>query len=212
MLFYILQILFSYLFSDFYLGIYHWLKDSYFSPFTPLIGKYLIWGSRLHHIKPHYVTEFSDSYLFFESILWNASWIVPILWYTRMHIFWLATYFFISINEIVHKYAHLTEMERPILVNLLQKYYVIQSHEEHRLHHLEPYNSHYCPLTPYLNFYLEKINFWRNLESLISYFGYYPRKKTFLTISSKGYPCNLKMIPVEDVDDTNSENFYDDCY
>lgn len=168
MLINIFEILKAYIIADFLMGLYHWIKDTYFTPLTPIIGKIFIWNSRLHHIKPLYVTTFSDWNIFINSALWTSIWIIPLILYYGPTIFILTLFFIISINDIIHKYAHL--QSQPYLIKILQKFKIIQSCDEHHIHHLFPYIMNYCPISPYLNIILENINFWRILENIILYF------------------------------------------
>lgn len=163
----LLKIFFAYILADFLVGVLHWIKDTYFSPHTPIIGNIFIWPSRLHHIKPRHIVEQSDIELFKSSALWTLTWMGPLFLYIGISVFTASLFFTISINDIVHKYAHLIDSERPAFITFLQKIQIFQSHNQHHLHHINPFEINYCPITPFTNMYLEKINFWRNLENLI---------------------------------------------
>lgn len=178
------------------MGIYHWLKDTYLGPFTPIIGAKFIWGSRLHHVRPRYVLEFSDWDLLCDSSLWTLIWMAPLLILTNFSNFMLSLFFTISINDIVHKYAHMYDNERPLWASILQKMYIFQSHDEHHAHHIEPHDINYCPISPYVNIVLEKINFWRNLELLVEKFlGVNPRAREYDFIEDPSYPAGIKFLP-----------------
>ncbi len=190
-----LKIFFGYILADFIMGIYHWIKDSYFSPFTPIIGKTFIWGSRLHHVKPRYVLESSDIDIFWTSAKWTLIWMAPVFYLTGINAFTMSLFLTISINDIVHKYAHTVEHERPKLVTLLQNLGIFQSHDEHHLHHVAPYEINYCPISPYVNVVLEKINFWRKLEKYIEkYLGTKARYPEYEHIEDANYPAGVKFI------------------
>ena len=107
------KMIMGYLLADFIMGLYHWIKDTYFGPFTPIIGKSLIWGSRLHHIRPRYVIEFSDIELFISSAKWTAIWIIPLIYLFGPSVLNISLFIVISLNDIVHKYAHMFDHERP---------------------------------------------------------------------------------------------------
>lgn len=192
---YFIKILFGYLMADFLMGIYHWVKDTYFSPLTPIIGKTFIWGSRLHHIKPRYVIEFSDLKLFINSSIWTLLWMGPLFIFTKIGTFTLTLFLFISLNDVIHKYAHMMDNERPKWITFLQSIYILQSYEEHHIHHISPHDVNYCPITPYVNVILEQINFWKNLEYYIEYYiGYKPRNKVDKYIEDSNYPANIQFI------------------
>jgi hypothetical protein len=195
MLYHILQIIFAYLFADFIIGVYHWIKDTYFSHFTPVIGYKFIWFSRLHHIKPRYITEIPNHQIMLDSAIWTALWIGPMVWISGFKVFWVMLYLMISLNDIIHKYAHVLDHERPLIVTRMQCIGLIQTHEEHHMHHVAPYIQHYCPITPYVNGPLERINFWRNLENIIEKLtGVPPRAHETAHVEDPTYPAHVRFI------------------
>lgn len=192
-----LKILAGYLIADFIMGVYHWFKDSYFTPNTPIIGKTFIWNSRLHHIRPRFVIEFSDWDLFSDSALWTLLWMGPIIYWGGLSAlsFTLTLFFTIALNDVIHKYAHMFDTERPAWASTLQRIGLFQSHEEHHLHHIEPHTMNYCPVTPYTNGILEKLNFWRRLEQIVYYFsGKQARAYPDEFIEDPMYPGGIKFV------------------
>lgn len=98
-------------------------------------------------------------------------------------------------NDVVHKYSHMLEDERPPWATFLQKIYIFQSHDEHHLHHIHPHEVNYCPITPYLNIILEKIFFWRKMEYIIEkYLGVKSRSKEYDFVEDINYPASVKFI------------------
>lgn len=195
LLWWFFQIVFGYYLGDLIAGIYHWLKDTYFSPLTPVIGQTFIWPSRLHHIKPRYLTATPDKELFMSSMKWSLIWMIPLIYYTGISLISLSLFFTIAINDIIHKYNHMMDDERPKMIRFLQKIYLIQTDEEHRLHHLEPHTTHYCPITPFVNPVLERINFFRYLEYLIEkYIGVKPRIEECRFMEDSECPGNIRFI------------------
>lgn len=196
---YLVNAIMGYLLADFIMGVYHWLKDTYCGPYTPIIGKKFIWSSRLHHVRPRYVLEFSDSELFISSAKWTLIWMGPLFYFTGITMFMVSLFLTISLNDVIHKYAHMTDCERPMCATLLQNMHLLQSHDEHRSHHVEPHDINYCPITPYLNKILEKINFWKRLEAAIeSATGVKPRAVEDMFVEDPTYPAGIKFIPPED--------------
>lgn len=192
---YVIKILFAYLFSDFLMGVYHWIKDTYFTPFTPIIGKTFIWGSRLHHVRPRHVLEINNLDLITNSLIWTLLWIIPLMLVFGINVFILVLLVMISLNDVIHKYAHMRDFERPKLATLLQNIKLIQSHDQHHLHHIEPHNINYCPMTPYVNFPLEKINFWRNCEKIIEkIFKIKPRNLEIDFVENQDFPAGIEFI------------------
>lgn len=186
----------GYLLADLIVGIFHWIKDTYFSPFTPLIGKSFVWASRLHHLRPRYVLEFSDIELFIDSAKWASIWIIPLMLITGISVFNVTLFLMIGLNDVIHKYAHMFDTERPQWASILQKNYIIQSHDEHHLHHVHPHEINYCPITPYINVILEKINFWRFMELFVERtIGVKPREKEYEFVEDPLYPASIKFLP-----------------
>ena len=194
MYYYIIQIIFAFYIADFLIGLTHWFKDSYLSPHTPFLGKYFIWGSRLHHYRPRYLVECPNHKIFLESGLWTLLWMIPVF-YIFFNLFTIMLFFFLSINDILHKYAHTIDNETPKFFVLLQKSRIIQNYEHHNQHHNEPYNSNYCAMSPVLNPILEKIGLWKYLENNIEkYFGVRARDNIPDYVYDNKLPGKLKFI------------------
>jgi hypothetical protein len=193
--YYLLQIIFGYLLGDFIMGVYHWVKDTYFNPYTSIIGKTFIWGSRLHHIKPRYVLEFTDKELFIESAKWTLLWMGPLFYLVGPSLLIISIFLTISFNDVVHKYAHMVDIERPKWPTFLQNIHLMQSHNEHHLHHVEPHTINYCPISSFVNIILEPLNFWRTLEKYIDYyFNIKPRISVDDFIEDETFPAGIKFI------------------
>jgi sterol desaturase/sphingolipid hydroxylase (fatty acid hydroxylase superfamily) len=196
MLVILLKIVFAYFFSDFLMGVFHWIKDTYFSPYTPVIGKKFIWGSRLHHIRPRYVTEFSNWQLIKDSALWSLIWFIPLFLFVGFSYFWFTIFILISLNEVIHKYAHMSDSEKPFFITLLQKIMLIQSPELHHLHHDGIKNdTNYCPITAFLNPFLEYFNFWKTMEKIIyKLSGIEPRSNECDYVEDENYPGGIVFV------------------
>ena len=192
---YVIKIIFAYLFSDFLMGVYHWIKDTYFTPFTPIIGKTFIWGSRLHHVRPRHVLESSDLFLIKNSSIWTLLWMIPLFYLFGIDIFLVVLFLMISFNDVIHKYAHMRDFERPKIATFFQNIKMIQNHDQHHLHHIEPHNINYCPITPFVNYSLEKINFWRKCENIIEkIFKIKPREIEIDFIENNHFPAGIEFI------------------
>jgi len=193
--YYFINVFLAYILSDLLIGIYHWIKDSYFSPYTPIIGKIFIWNSRLHHIKPKYITEFSNQKIFFGSAKWTLTWILPLVYLFGINVFLLVLFTIISLNDIIHKYAHVDEDKRPRIITFLQKIYILQSHDEHHWHHISPHEVNYCPITPHMNKILEYLNFWKYSENMVEkYIGIAARSQELEYIVDPSYAAGIKFV------------------
>jgi len=120
---------------------------------------------------------------------------VPYFLFVGISVFNITVFIFIVLNDVIHKYTHMLDSERPPCVTLLQKLWLIQGHDEHHQHHIAPHMINYCPITPYVNTILEKLNFWRRLENQIeSRMGFIPRSQTDDFIEDDNYPAGIKFI------------------
>lgn len=76
--------------------------------------------------------------------------------------------FWVSQTNQIHKWAHLSKKDRGMLPRLLNKTKLIISPQLHQKHHNGKINNSYCITSGICNPILDKINFWKKLESLIS--------------------------------------------
>lgn len=181
---FIFNVFLSFVLADFIMGLYHWIKDTYGSPFTPIIGKIFIYNSILHHHKPRLVIKHNNINLFINSAIWSSLLFGPLYCIFRSN-FIIYLFLFISSNEIIHKYAHMFDKERPRIINFLQKLKIIQNYQEHHIHHTYPHNSYYCPMSNLLNYPLERINFWRTIEYFAEILGIKPRNYEYKYVNGK---------------------------
>jgi ubiquitin-conjugating enzyme E2 variant len=159
-----LQALGVILLADFVAGVGHWLEDAYGSEDTPLVGPLLIKPNIVHHHHPRHFTRLSwwrsswDLLLVGAAILGFAAWLDALTWHV-----WLFVGLSINANQ-VHKWAHMTRAEVGPVVAFLQDYWILQTPRQHALHHTDPKNTHYCPVTNLVNPTLEALRFWDRLE------------------------------------------------
>ena len=153
---------------DFISGVGHWLEDSFWSPETPILGKWLVAPNLDHHKNGQ--AFLSKSWLESSWDLLLLSLIILLGAYAIGQLSWeicLFTAILANINQI-HKWAHITRYEnKPWLVGVLQKMYILQRTDHHGQHHRKPNDSHYCTVTNMLNPVLDKLHFWRGLERLV---------------------------------------------
>ena len=104
-------------------------------------------------------------------VLLAVCWLVDFLtWHVLLAIFLM-----VNANQI-HKWSHLSAAKIPALVTILQKLRILQSPRHHLNHHKGDKNTHYCVITDFTNPVLDKLGFWRWLESLLVLFLKTPRR------------------------------------
>jgi hypothetical protein len=156
--------------ADFVTGIVHWMEDSYWTPETPILGKWIVIDNLAHH---------KNGQEFLKKSWMQSSWdlliagiiIVSVAFVTRSLSWevWMFAIIIANANQI-HKWAHITRFEnKPKMIGLLQKIYILQRTDHHGQHHRKPNNSHYCTVTNILNPVLDKLKFWRVLESIVGH-------------------------------------------
>jgi plasmanylethanolamine desaturase len=155
------------LLADFIAGVVHWLEDSYGTEDTPVVGPLLIRPNIVHHHFPRFFTRRTwwqsngDLVILSAVILLVAWWANVLTWQV-----WLFVALSANANQ-VHKWAHRTRAENGRIVSFLQDIGLLQTPRHHALHHTDPKNTYYCPITNVLNPVLERLKFWTRVEWLI---------------------------------------------
>jgi ubiquitin-conjugating enzyme E2 variant len=153
--------------ADFVAGLVHWAEDAYFTEDTPVIGKHVIVPNIVHHHLPRYFTRLS---------WWESSRLLVLAGLVLFAVAWplglvswqLLLFIAVSVNaNEIHKMAHRTRAENGWLVSKLQDWRILQTARHHGLHHADPKNTYYCPVTNYVNPLLEWCDFWPRLEAFI---------------------------------------------
>ena len=163
----LLQALGVILLADFVTGIGHWLEDAYGTEETPVIGPLVIKPNIVHHHYPRLFTKLTwwqsswDLLLLGALIVGGAAWADVLTWHV-----WLFAILCVNANQ-VHKWSHMSRAEVGPLVSFLQDCWSLQTPRQHALHHTDPKNTFYCPLTNLLNPALEFVGLWPKLEAVI---------------------------------------------
>jgi ubiquitin-conjugating enzyme E2 variant len=79
---------------------------------------------------------------------------------------WLFVALSVNANQ-VHKWSHQTRAENGPIIARLQDWKILQTPHHHGLHHKDPKNTYYCPITNFVNPVLERVSFWNRLENVI---------------------------------------------
>lgn len=156
------------LLCDFITGIVHWLEDTYWTPDTPIIGKWIIAPNWEHH---------KNGQAILKKSWWESSWdlvlisvgIIALAVYKHQLDWEICLFAFVLANaNQIHKWAHITRNEnKPKIICWLQKAYILQRTSHHGRHHRKPNNTCYCTVTNALNPVLDGIKFWRGMEYFV---------------------------------------------
>lgn len=165
--------------SDFVTGMLHWIADTYGSEETPILGPTVVKPFRLHHTYPrdmcthNLVTTLGNSCIIAVPALsfciylmwkpptpgWLAFFVVCVAWLAG------AT---VATNQF-HKWAH---QENPSgFARWLQRTRLILEPSHHELHHTAPFQMHYCITNGWLNPLLNRLSFFRRLETALRLMG-----------------------------------------
>jgi ubiquitin-conjugating enzyme E2 variant len=162
---------------DFASGFIHWVEDTFWVEQTPVLGSWLVGPNELHH---------RDGSAFVRNNWLQSSWdlllaalaIVAVAWSLdalTWHV-WLFAIVGANANQI-HKWSHMRDADLPFLVRALQRCRILQSRADHAEHHCGEKNTAYCVITPYVNVVLDKLRFWRTLESVFVPLSLAPRRE-----------------------------------
>ncbi len=173
--------------ADFVAGIIHWVEDAYIREDTPLVGCWIGRTNTLHHHLPRKMTQ---------NTWWQSNWdlvaamtalvgIAALLGCLTWHV-WLFAIVAANANE-VHKWSHRTRRENGRFISWLQDLHLIQTPHHHAIHHTNPKDVRYCPITNVVNPVLDALRFWSGLEWLLEHaFGIFRKPDT--SVPGQGTP------------------------
>eukprot|EP01100_Stratorugosa_tubuloviscum_P010686 TRINITY_DN4613_c0_g1_i1.p1 TRINITY_DN4613_c0_g1~~TRINITY_DN4613_c0_g1_i1.p1 ORF type:complete len:297 (-),score=119.80 TRINITY_DN4613_c0_g1_i1:128-1018(-) len=161
--------------ADFISGMLHWTFDTWGSITTPFVGTF-IRSFREHHLDPKAMTKHD----WIEANADSCFLAVPQLAYLTfvpisqesittqlfIYIFMIVTLSITGFTNQIHKWAHMTHP--PKWVQLLQDCRLILDRKTHNKHHHPPYDRDYCITNGWMNPILASINYWRNVEWIIT--------------------------------------------
>lgn len=164
----LLQVLLVVMIADFVAGAVHWVEDAYVREDTPLIGSFIGRANVIHHHLPRFMTrnnwwQSSWDLLAFSGVIVFVAWRLQLLnWQV-----WLFAAISANANE-VHKWSHRTRRENGRVITFLQNVRVLQTPAHHAVHHTNPKNVRYCPVTNLVNPILDRLRFWDGVEWLLA--------------------------------------------
>lgn len=158
-----LTVILCFIAADFFTGFFHWFEDTWITPKTPLIGKSIGAPNVEHHQNPGLMGRMGT---------WITRNVAPvILAVIVLSLFWMFGVFnwqlllvaaFGACGNEVHAWNHRTKNNK--FITFVQDTGLVQSRQQHAIHHKKPYDKYYCTLSNFTNAVLERINFWRGLE------------------------------------------------
>ncbi|KAL7298493.1 hypothetical protein TKK_0008273 [Trichogramma kaykai] len=164
--------------ADFVSGLAHWTADTWGSVELPVIGKNFLRPFREHHIDPTSITRHDfvetngDTFAVTIPVLCKLTWDFISLPEAdiQRRFFWICFWYelaiFVAMTNQIHKWSH-TYFGLPWYVVWLQEHRVILPRRHHRVHHVAPHETYFCITTGWLNWPLEKLQFWYLLECCI---------------------------------------------
>jgi plasmanylethanolamine desaturase len=163
----VVEALLTILAADFVAGVIHWAEDAYVREHTPWLGRWIGRAHTLHHHLPRYMTR---------KTWWQSNWDLLAAMALLVGVAglggWLSwqVWLFAAVagnaNE-VHKWSHRTQRENGPLITALQNLRILQTPRHHAVHHTNPKDVHYCPITNLLNPLLDGLQFWAAVEWLL---------------------------------------------
>lgn len=171
--------------ADLVSGLAHWGLDTWGTPDTPIFGNF-IRSFREHHVdqtamcKHDFVETNADTTLPLLPVLLVQ---FALLRTTNRsgngydeynlhagnvgrHVFALTFFLFVAMTNEIHKWSH--QAKPASMVKGLMGSRVVLSPIAHRKHHKDPFDCSYCITTGWLNPLLDRIDFWRHIETLVT--------------------------------------------
>lgn len=161
--------------ADFVSGLVHWAGDTWGTEAWPIIGKRLIAPFRFHHVDPEEITLHG----FFAINGSNCLVSLPVLGAAcalpdgprALPLFGAVLLLSLCVGVLLtnqfHKWSH--EQRPSPAVRLLQRLWLILPPAHHAVHHASPHVRHYCITTGWLNGPLDRLDFFRRLERLLTW-------------------------------------------
>ncbi len=149
--------------ADFLSGLVHFLCDNLGSADTPVVGQKFIKSFRDHHLDPQAMTHGDFIAVNADNFTVCLPVVLPVaLWLDFERFFYVAWFVmtllcFVVITNQAHKWAHVNEP--PPIARFLQRGLLL-SPENHRVHHMSPYDRNYCITSGMLNPVLTRVGFW----------------------------------------------------
>jgi ubiquitin-conjugating enzyme E2 variant len=167
-----IQIVLGVLFADFVIAVFHWYEDRYLSwtDKSGILGQ-IARENEMHHHIPFSITTYTlwenARIPTFIALLFGALVFAAAPAWSRSHVPFLATAVAIgSVGNVIHRYTHERECNRPHVITLLQRIGIIISPEQHAAHHRQP-DQKYGSILSFTNVVYDSLGVWRALETVM---------------------------------------------
>jgi ubiquitin-conjugating enzyme E2 variant len=164
----------AYVAADFISGFVHFLADNFGGPDTPFVGKTFVQPFREHHddpkailAKPFFISNGNNCVVTVPYVA-AVLLLVPVDSSRAGYLIGAFSFFLanlILLTNQFHKWAHMDEA--PAAVRWLQDRNLVLSKEHHDIHHVSPFDTHYCITVGWLNPLLQRIRFFERTERLL---------------------------------------------
>ena len=159
--------------ADFLSGLVHWSADTWGRDDMPIVGERLLVPFRVHHVNPDdfltrpFLDTNGDVAIIAVPLL-LATVLIPLdyQWGVVLAAGSLGLCGVGTMTNQIHQWAHMPTPPRP--VRWLQNCGLILGHGAHASHHGHPYDGSYCITTGWCNRILDRIQFFRGLERIIT--------------------------------------------
>lgn len=170
---------------DLCVAIFHWYEDAYLEythdvPLITIIAK----ANEMHHYRPRMIVH--------ESYFTNIQESVAICIIYGIGIWWLGRVLakppqlrrlliiliFGSFANLIHRFSHEKDCERPAVITWLQKWLFV-SREQHRIHHNGEEDRKFGVVLKHTNYIYDTIGIWLALELVLKAFGIHPNHKSY---------------------------------
>jgi ubiquitin-conjugating enzyme E2 variant len=152
--------------ADVLSGLVHWAADTWGSETTPILGPRFIRPFRVHHLNGADIVsrsflDLNGDVAFGVAPLLGVALLAP----EPLRLFLVALALCILPTNQIHQWAHSERVPR--IVGLLQRRRLILTQPDHQRHHTEPFRSHYCITTGWMNPFFEKTGLFVRIEDFV---------------------------------------------
>lgn len=173
------QILIAWLLADFITGIVHWIEDRYMDATHSLeFARGIATDNILHHDEPAAMCKNTpwENMRSAAVFAWPAGFAA---WYCGAPLWLWLGLTFSAFGNLIHRFAHLPKRDVPRIIRAMQELGLFISAKHHATHHYAMgnktskanANAAYCPMTDWVNPFIDRLRLWKWLEWALSWIG-----------------------------------------